>query len=514
MNENTNAPVVTPQPEVGPTPVAAKKGKALIPILLIAVAAIVVVLAVVFKVVSSSPKKAYTNFINDGFKEVNKGLDRLDKVLEIMDFKEKAVTLEASAKVDANLDGMDESLKNLKDVEFKASVGVDLKDEQVLGVASINDIEFQGMIDKDAGFLKTSFYKDIIKMTAKELGIDISEYENMADELTDSIDVDAKLYKEIAESVRKALVNSLQKDAMSKESAKISILGKDVKATKNTYTVTDKVAKKMVKSIVKDLSKDKDFIKNVAKATGVDEDDVKEMLEQLEEEADEIKGDEKIKINIYTRGLTNKYSGFDISLDKEKLVSYYTDGKNIEAKLSDMVKITAEKDGKEHKVKVKYNGEEIATAKVRQFDENAIDLDFNVTSGDEEVSGTIMLTYEEKKDSVGGKYKFKVEYGKQYASIEGTYGLSSSKDLDLFSTSGAKTVDEVDAEAFGTALEEAIKKDKALEGLYDLISSMAEDVFDDDYDYDYDHDYDYDYDDDWGSDWDSDYDYDYDYDWE
>ena len=467
--EAVTTPVVE-QPQVAP-----KAKKSVAPFVLIGVVAVFLIAGIVAKIIISSPKQVFTSYINHAYKEVSNTLKEIE---DIYDPSKEAIEISATLKIDTNMDSeefIDAEGVDIKNLTFDVSAGVDIPHEEVFisgGVKGKKE-RIGGKIYLTDGkeYLQTTFYDEIIEI-GEELGLeDLTEY---FDEVAET-DVSLSLYDDILGAFTKALTDSLDKDAMSKESDEIEVLGKELKVTKNSYKITEKSAQKLVKGTAENLLDNKEFIKNLAKATGVDKDDIKEGLKTLKEEAKDISFDTKITINIYTDGILNKFTGIDIYVEKDKIMSWYQNGENIEAKI-DTVKFTVEKEKKEKTFKLTDDGEKIATGTIREYSKEKIDLDFVIyDGGEEEIKGSIYFTRKDKKKTISGEYKYRMEYEKEYVEFSGEYTIETKDKLDGFKTSGAVDADEIDVEEFIDALKKAAEDDDDLGTIVnDLVEGYEE----------------------------------------
>ena len=473
-------PVV--QPQIVPEP-PKKKGKKIVgPIILCLILVLLIAAAVTARVVITSPKLVYTNAINKTYKEVSNALKVIDDLYKP---NEEAIEISGTFKMDTNLDlkkdfGLDVDEKlDLSKIEISGLIGVDIPNEKIAFDAGVKGssekIEGNFYFTDGKAFLKTSFFDKVLKLDDKDVDIDFDEVKDAFKELEDK-DISIELYDRILKELKHNLIKSLDSEAMEKEKAEIEVLDKDIKVIKNTYKLSEKNLQKLVKKTASNLLDDKDFIKDLAKATGLDKSEIKDELKDIKEEAEEIKLESPIVINIYSRGILNKFAGFDIEVEKETVISYYTDGDNIEAIIDDVDKIvfTVEKDGKEKKAKFTVDGKKIATATIRSFTDKKIDFDYKIY-GDEEITGTVYLTFEQSKRTVEGDYKFKIESDGEYVEFSGSYKIETKDELEGFDTDNAKPIKEVDEEEFVDKLEKVVKKDDELNKIYESIKEATKD---------------------------------------
>ncbi len=464
------------------TPVQKKKS-IVGPIILCAVIVLALVAAIVAKSIISSPKQVFSRAIDKTYKEVSNVLKELDDLYKP---NEEAIEFSGTMKVDTNMDlekEMDIDLDgiDISKLEVSGLFGLDIPNEKVEFNAGIkgSDEKIEGQLYFTDGkaYLKTSFYDKIVKFEGDDVNIDFDDIKDSFKEL-DDMDISLKLYDELLLSFKKALIKSLDKEAITKEKDEIEVLDKEIKVTRNTYKFNEKNVRKLVKNLATNLLADKDFIKDFAKATNKEKSEVKDLLKEMKESASDISIDEAITVNIYSRGILSKFTGIDIVYDKETIASYYTDGDNIEASINDGEEIvfTAEKNKKEYDVKVTVGGEKVATATVRSYTEEKVDLDYVIYINDEEISGTVYLTAKKSKHSVSGDYKFKIgsKEEDEYIEVSGEYKIETKDELEGFNTDKAISSDDVDEDEFVEALEKAIKDDKELNKIYEAIEKSAE----------------------------------------
>ena len=517
MEENNETLVETPVQPAAPvggvveSPAPAKKGGKIVGVVVIVAILLLVIGGLVLaKSLLSSPKKVFTSAINEGYKEVELTLKDLEKIQDIINFKDHAIVLDGEVKMSTNvsevLDGLD-----VDELELSGSgkIGFDLSNEiiQVEGkVKGSSETVDAGLFIQDNGaWLKTNLYEKLIDLSDELDGeLNLKDVKKELDKELGDYKFEAKVYEDIAKAFKDALIKSLDSKAMSKESTKYEVAGKKVSGTKYTYTLDSKAAQKLGKELAENLLKNKDFIKNVSEATGIDKEDIEEELKDMKEQAKDIELSEKVKISIYTRGLLNKLSGVEISVGKYFEASILSDGNSYEGELESggaTVSFTAEKSGKEHKLTVKANKEKIATGTIRELSREKVDLDIEVK--EQNIKLTVYIAEKIEKNKVDGEVNLKLSQDKENLALESKFGLEAKSKLDKENTSNSVKSSELtedDAKKINEKLDEIVKKDKSLNALYQAGMSEIEDIssrggssgWDDD--------------DDWGDDWDYDYD--------
>lgn len=519
------------------------------PIVAIGVVAVLIVAAVAYIVLTSSPTNVFKGAISSTFKEASKALDVYDEYSKTYNFEEKAITVDFDATVDTNIKEITEITDELgfefKDLTVGATAGVDYKDEEILVSGYIKGkkekIDATMMLENGVAYIGTSLLNDVLKYEDETLEFDLSSLKEEMEEL--EISFEAEDYKTVLKSVEKALNKSITSEMTEKESEEVEVSGKDIKVTKNSLVLDEDALQSIIETVAEELKEDDDFLKAAAAISGTKKGDIKDGLKELKKSAKDIETDEEVKINVYTKGLFNKVVGYGVEYEGDEYVTYIENGKDFEFVYDDHnedygTKIVATVE--DEKLTVKVNGEKIATGTVRELSEEKIDLtvksafdelplEMSIYMDEKKVSVkaeaevddvkveiAMNVTGEEKDNKYSGKYDVKVtidgelylddlgtiDFDKGYVSVSGSYGITASENLEGLKTKNAKNIDEMTEDemtALSTELEEnlqkVIEKDKVFEAIYDLAEdayNASEDFTDDYYDDYYDDDY-YDY---------------------
>lgn len=451
----------------------------------IAIAAVIVVLValIIVKTALSTPKQAFKNAINELYKETSRYLNDADDFLNKYNLEKETVINNVEFKIDSNIEDFNSSLEetgiNIKDTTIKAKVGYNLDKEELVFGGSLKgeseEISLDAYAIDDNVYIKTNLYDDIIK-AENSYGSPFANIDELKEYNKIMKNLDFKTYDSILKSITNALNNSLNSDDMEKESDEIDIVDSSVKVTKNSYELDDKALSNIIRDTIEQLLDDKDFIDNLADTLDIKKDDLEDSLKDLRKSAKDIEYDEKLVINIYTKGLLNSFTGLSLEIERDEYFTYFTDGKNTEITFDNnqegysetKINIQAVKDGKETDVTVKYNGEEIITATIKELSEEKVDLDFELKEDKETVaSGTIYLTVKEEKDNVSGDFELHFEQDKEYLNLKGNYKTEIGGKLTTIDPEKAIDENEIDENELMANLEEIAKKDKVLSSLYD-----------------------------------------------
>ena len=480
----------TQQPnEVNITPNVASSGKAkiLVPIVICAILALLIVGGVVFKVTTSAPKNVFKSTINNGYKYIDNTLDDSQEYYDMFNIQKDAITLSADVKANVELEDADsddaEVLKLIKDMKISGKVGVDVSNKEIMAEGDLSGkketVNIKVFVQDNDMYVDSNLFEKPVKLSADEIGdsldIDWDEISKTLEEATKDIDTNPETYKDITKAFKDALVKALDSEYMSKEKDEIEVDGKDIKVTKYSYELKEKAVKGIVEDMAENLLDNDDFISKTAKAIGKDKKDIKELLKNLKKSSKDIKidKDDVIIINVYTRGLLNKFAGLSIEADKEEVIKYTTDGKNKELVFEsddDKAVVTVNAKGKDsYKVEVKYNKEKIATLDVKEYNEEKIDLDYEVNYKDEKFEGSLYLSLDKGKSKLSGDYKVSFKYEKNSIAVEGSYEIESSSKLDSIDTKSAISSKELDSTKIESKYNEIKKNDPSLGKILDAL---------------------------------------------
>ena len=453
---------------------------------------VVVVAAIALFVINfatGTPKTVVNNLINKGYKEAHESLKEVERLYKKFDIK-KPVKGSFDITIESDMD----ELKDISGIKMSTEFGYDLDEKLITGsVAVENKEKFEAAMAIKEEDVYVKLLDEVIYLS-EEAGIDSEYWEEIAT-IVEEYDIDWKQYETILKSLKNALQNSIDPKALDKSRDKISVDGKEISVNVVSFKLDEDSAQYFVKNMAKSLRKDKAFIKAIGELAEdydidyYDEDELIDALEELEDQADEIEldKDEKVTINIYTKGVFNKIVGGSVVYNKKEYVTYYNYGKNIllvvDDHVSDKLVVTGTRKGKQTDFVVKYNKEKIATATVRKWDKNTIDFDFSINYEDEKIKGSVYIDYKEGKKDISGTYKVSLDAGDEMNfKVKGSYAFEFDSDVSTFSTKNAVDAEDWDYEAFEEKLEEKLKKDEALQ---EIVKDMIEEYEDEAFDYNY-----------------------------
>ena len=203
--------------------------------------------------------------------------------------------------------------------------------------------------------------------------------------------INEKDFDTITSSIKNEVIKTLNKKSFETESTKINVNGKDIKAKKITYV--DKDLKGTSNKIIKNLTKNNDFIKAVSNMANVSEKDVTNYLNDLKVTKDL----KPLTVNLYTTGLFSKLAKIEF-IYEDYTISYlnYKDTNYafiLDYKGEDNLTITADENkDKELDLKVKYNKDTILKGVITEHDDDNFKMKFDAEVMNEKVSGKINVT--------------------------------------------------------------------------------------------------------------------------
>lgn len=475
--------------------IAAKiAGFGIVPIIAAVAVVVLIIAGISVKTITSSPKAVFKSTINKTYKEVNNYLKEYDKVKEKFSLEEKAMNFNGDIKFETNIEELKSEDFNLSDYKIGFDLGIDPKKEKILLGGSLNgnnaSIDAKLHLEEEKIYLTSSAIDEPIELTeiASDLGIDLSELSTFYESFSEAGKIDTADLQYIVKTFKDALIKTLDTKKMTKTNGKFEVDGKNVSATKISYELDEDTITDSIKSLCEQLLEDDEFISKVSKMFDIDKSDLKDGLKELKSSANDVELEDSIFLNIYIKGLLNEVVGFSIEIDEDEYVSFYKNDKTTELIIDNHVKedsyysskmklvVTSVETKNETAVTVKYNGNKYASLTIREMTEEKIDLDYNITIPDKDTyKGTLYYTCDEKKDTITGEYKFKLEIKDEYVEVSGNYTFAAKDSLDSINSDNAVDIEDVDFDELKENIAEKVEKDDKLNSLVDeAISSIEE----------------------------------------
>lgn len=468
-----------------------KKKKMIVPIVIAAIALILIIGGIGYKFISNNPTNILKDSINNAYKDFKDELKEYDKKKKDFDITKDSI------KVSGDLELSGELFKDIKDDKILFTAGFDYANKLIEGEATLKedgkDLLNATVFAKDNKmYLKSNnLFDNTYELDDFDFDeeFNLNDFEDMMSEMdnisTDDIDYLVKEFKD-------ALIKSLNKDEMTKEKETIEINDLSIKTTKISYNIDKTSTKELMSSLSDILTENDEFVSKFAKLTDLEKSDIKDAFKELKDK-DNYEDMPKGEINVYTTGVTNKVVKVELKLDT--VTMSYSDYKDnvyilVSEKESNMkFEVIAKTEKKVTDVEVKVNKQKVATLTVRQFDEEGIDFDYNIDVEDViKAKGTIKITCKEKsKTEYEGVMEFSVN-----GEIDGeeidfgakmNYTITTKATIADYDTSKAIASDDIteeDAEKLENALEDlenskiySFIEDMDLNDLLDISSSNS-----------------------------------------
>jgi len=443
---------------------------------------LIVILSILAVAKINSPKYIFQKEIDSVYKDIDDNIKDYEDFVKRIDYINKNTRLTTEFILNDPTEDI-EDLKveseinfNLKENFYNANTKLSQNNTTING-----DIYFQdNKIYLDSELLEkpieiTNYLTDYV-FAFNYIGIDDVH------EMLDSTKPDDIRY--LLKFIKKELFKTFDSDSFTKENIKKEIDDKTVRLHKITYTIDEKKYKDTFKSIIKALKKDDKSLRIIAKATAQDKSDIKDGLDDLLEELNDIEFDEELQISIYTQGILNNSIGYTIELDGKEYFTYihykgYYEIRFDNNDKDDREKITIIGETDKDDVvtyTIKRNKKKVATIVVKENTDEKIDLTFNIP--DEEVKGHLMATYKEYKDEVSGDFEYSIEYEDEEYSIEGKYKLENPKTLKEIDPDEVEKLDKNYDFRSIKKLVEKLKDEQLRELVEEFINELEDQIYD------------------------------------
>lgn len=263
---------------------------------------IVAILGVVYFLTSSKPEKLFNSYI--------------DKLFASETEEYNSVKMSAKMKISGELEDSDakQVFEEIGKCALKIGAQADFEKRQEivdLGLEYDKDSVIDAKIYYDDG----KVYAHFDEIFDKYIEIDMEEYQKEAlKEIFETADEkQIKNTQKAMKIVRDELKAELKEQGeFEKEQVELDIGDKEEKVTKNTLTLSQKELYNLIANVCSNLAKNDDFLDCFEESP---KDMLKEIVEDIKDEETDSKNN--IKISIYTKGITNKFVGMDISVNAE-----------------------------------------------------------------------------------------------------------------------------------------------------------------------------------------------------
>ena len=333
--------------------------------------------------------------------------------------------------IETNID----ELRELADVKRSVVYGIDRKNKKLeLGINTTGDDKLGLLVYLKNGKTYVNF-KSLNKTICLD---DYDSFKGISEELEvlfeNSSDISGEDIQYVANKAIDLLADSLVEDKISKKDSEIKVNGKKIKVVKTVYEIDEKVVEKQTKAVIEGLLKDSHSKEILKKIKLEDDKTLYDELDDTEVNKDEI-GEVDTKIIIYTTsGFSSIFKGIEIESNDSK-ISYLTNNGDFDLVFDELgSKVTLKGIKKDDYTQVTLDSDfGKGKFKVRKFEDENIDLDYNLEANDSEISGTILL--KGNKDKFEGKVSVKIENQKLTVKFD---NKSSKDDVANYSTKTTK----------------------------------------------------------------------------
>lgn len=263
---------------------------------------IIAILGVTYYFTSSKPEKLFNSYIDKLFAS------------EVEDYN--SVKMNSEIKISGELKDSQakQVFEEIGKCVLKIGAQADIEKRQEIVDLGL-EYDKKSVIDAKIYYNDGKIYTYFDDIFDKYIEIDMDEYQKEAlKEVFETADKNQiKNTQKAMKIVRDELKAELKEQGeFEKEKTEIDIGDKEEKVTKNTVTLSQKELYNLIANICSNLAKNDDFLDCFEESP---KDMLKEMAEDIKDE--KVEGKNNVKISIYTKGISNKFVGMDISVNIE-----------------------------------------------------------------------------------------------------------------------------------------------------------------------------------------------------
>lgn len=275
-----------------------KKKKSKKPIIIILVILLAIIIGVFVFLFVFNKKSAKDIFVDSFEKFTSQTLNS--------DYKKKQ-SLNQNVKFKISGTGTNDAMAILNDISMKNNLAIDTTakkmDEEITLNYEGSDVLSMGIYLRD-----NNMYIGLNGLYDKYIEIPMTE--------TQSIDMSKIDNKVMEESLNEAFEKSLDDKYFTKSTKEISIDGDTKKVNAYTLKIDKNNIKEIAKNFIDSLANNKEFMKMISSAFGMDSDEFKQSINEID--YSQLVVDSPISITIYTKGITNSYVGIEFSVENKE----------------------------------------------------------------------------------------------------------------------------------------------------------------------------------------------------
>ena len=352
----------------------------------------------------NNSKNIFIKILNKGYKNIEDTLDNIDVSYD------KTTKLNSDLSFDFNVsdkykDVIDQNiLDEINKLQFFINATQDYKSKEF-------SFELNTKYDKNDLFdvamygQNKSFYVELKNLYDKYIEIPYEEY----DSLFENSNMEINKIKYVLKTIKDNLFKNLNQKDFKKSKEKLNIQKNKIEVNKIEYEVTEEKTTKLLINTLKDLEKDKKFIKYISELGEVDEKEIassiNELIKELEAET-EFENETFVSLSLYTKGLLNDYIGFEINFNNLGKLNIYNYNDVIYGNLYITGKKVAELTSKKQKeneyetiINVQNEEEKVNITINSKITEKLIDIDYSIVSSGITIDGKL-TEKTTKKDSI------------------------------------------------------------------------------------------------------------------
>ncbi len=421
--------------------------------------------------------KIYDEAVDKLFGNVTTNVELLEANMISDTSKLNKFTYDGDFEFTTNID----ELADFDGASLKYSGGFDSSENMMVLDANFNnELDLLlASIDGNMYLDSTDIYDEMLLVQGEEtLNLEIPEFEVDFNDVYTSID-----------SVKKSIQDNLKDFEIETEKETIEVDGKDVDATAHVMKLDGKDLEKLFKNVSEDLTDDDKFLEAISNLTGMSESDIKENIDFSKDAADF--GETELEFIIYTSGLLKSFSGYDISINDQDLLTYRTkDGKGSLTSpiLGDVFEMIINKES----IEINYNADgtsiDIELAKKGKTE---FTIDGKLASGSDNISFDGKLSNDISDDKIESSYEFNAEInyeGESYEfGVKGSNNADFNGKLDSVDTKDAVNINDLTSDEL-SEIENNFTENTFIGSLWEDYSDAIDDAIngntDDGYDYD------------------------------
>jgi hypothetical protein len=468
-----------------------KKGKAkiVIPIILFLLVAAVAVWYFVF----NNSKNLFLAAVNKEYNLLSNELDKLEKSSPLFENARKSSLVgKGTFKINATDNSSNAKCTGIAkcitdepnefDVLNKLSgnytYGIDYKNKTISSTLKINYNEKE-LLNFGLYGENKNIYLEIKELLDKYVNVPFEEFDAIFED-TNTTYEDSKY---LAETVKNAILESLDSKDFKQSNAEIFIGDKKVKTKKISYELTESKSYDLAEKVRVKILKDSKFIEKYAKLTGKTIEKAKKDFEKKIETKTST-SDEKIIFSIYNKGFENETVKFDIEIktENENGVLSYTKSKdakyfNITIGEDTSANITIKKiDEKASNIKAEFiSGEDttiINIDSVKLGKQTTYTYKMNGKDKSSEISGKLVVESNETEKEAKNKLDFDMTIKSGKDSLKFALAIADEakvgEKVEMKAIGQTMTLDELSSLDMNSSLEKLANNEAFLELIKDL----------------------------------------------